>query len=79
MVLQLYEIVVRGNAGPGVRAAFRDFDITVEGDCTRLQSELVDQAALFGALDRMRGLGLEVLEVRRIDAEHHAGAGEAIG
>jgi hypothetical protein len=66
MASERYEIVVYGNAGVGVRNAFRDFDITVEDHCTRLQTELADQAALFGALERVRGLGLEVLEVRRI-------------
>jgi hypothetical protein len=66
MALQLYEIVVRGSAGPGVHNAFRNFDITVDDDCTRLRTELMDQAALFSALDRVHALGLEVLEVRRI-------------
>ena len=69
MALQPYEIVVRGNAGVGVRAAFRDCDITVVGDRTRLVTGLLDQAGLFGALDHMRGLGLEVLEVRRVEPE----------
>ena len=67
MALQLYQIVVRGSAGPGVQNAFRDFDITVDHDSTRLQAQLMDQAALFGALDRVHALGLEVLEVRRVD------------
>jgi hypothetical protein len=68
MVGQLYEIVVRGVAGPGVRSAFAEFDVSVDDSCTRLRAVLADQAALFGALDRARDLGLEVIELRQVVA-----------
>ena len=62
-----YEIVVFGAAGAGVQAAFDEFEVDVGNSCTRLRTLFVDQAALFGALDRVRNLGLELVEVRRLD------------
>ena len=62
-----YEIVVFGAAGPGVQAAFGDFDVELTSDCTALRAAHLDQAALFGALDRIRDLGLELVAVHRID------------
>ena len=60
-----YEITLRGAAGPTVRAAFADFDLEVRGDQTVLRGEIPDQAALHGVLDRIRALGIEIVEVRR--------------
>ena len=66
MAFVRYEIVVRGIAGAGVRAAFADFDLAVAGSCTHLQADLPDQAALFGALDRLRNLGMEIVALRQV-------------
>jgi hypothetical protein len=75
MAFVRYEIVVRGVAGPGVRAAFADFDVEVDDGWTRLQADLPDQAALFGALDRLHSLGMELVELHRVP---RAGVGRGI-
>ena len=60
------EITIRGAAGATVRAAFDEFEFEVSrsGRRTRLRADLPDQAALYGVLERMRDLGVEIIEVR---------------
>lgn len=60
------EITIRGAAGATVRAAFEEFEFEVSrsGRRTRLRADLPDQAALHGVLERMRDLGVEIIEVR---------------
>ena len=60
-----YVIVVRGVAGPTVRAAFADLQMATVGDDTVLREILPEQAALHGVLQRLQNLGIEVTEVRR--------------
>lgn len=67
MSLRTYEITVDGEAIPAIVAAFEDFDVIVGVAHTTLRAEQIDQAALFGILDRLRDLGLELLEVRTIE------------
>ena len=63
----MYEITLRGSAGPGTATAFSDLDVEVRGGRTVLRGCLTDQAALHGILERARRLGLELLEVRQVD------------
>jgi hypothetical protein len=60
-----YRITIFGRLGPAAREAFASFDITPDGLATALASEL-DQAALHGALKRIRALGLELVGVARL-------------
>jgi hypothetical protein len=60
-----YRITIFGRLGPAAREAFASFDITPDGLATVLASEL-DQAALQGALNRIRVLGLELIGVARL-------------
>ena len=60
-----YRITIFGRLGPAAREAFASFDITPDGRATALASEL-DQAALHGALNRIRALGLELVGVDRL-------------
>jgi hypothetical protein len=60
-----YVITVRGAAGPWVRGAFDDTEVSVVGDTTVLRRPGADQAALHGLLRRIEDLGLELLDVRR--------------
>jgi hypothetical protein len=56
-------ITLRGRAGPTVRQAFEDVEVTVEGKVTRLRSQTGDQATLHGLLQRAQDLGMEVIDV----------------
>ena len=64
-----YSITFKGEAGKTVRAAFEDLDISTEAGFTTLRGKLADQAALHGVIDRMRSLGLELMNVTLIDTE----------
>ncbi len=64
-----YMIIVRGVAGPSVRAAFDDVEISVVGDTTMLRRVGTDQAALHGLLNRIQDLGLVVIDVHLEPAE----------
>jgi len=64
-----YAITVRGVAGPSVRQAFDDVQMSVVGDTTVLRRAGTDQAALRGLLNRINELGLEVIGLHRESAE----------
>jgi hypothetical protein len=67
-----YLITVRGLAGPSVRAAFDDVEISAVGDTTVLRRPGTDQAALHGLFHRIENLGLEVIDVHLESAESTA-------
>ena len=60
-----YRITVRGGLGDASRQAFEDFTIESDGRETRLMQEL-DQAGLYGALNRIQSLGLELVDLTRL-------------
>jgi hypothetical protein len=64
----VYEITVLGVAGPAIKAALAEFVLRVKGDSTVITAELPDSAAFYGLLDRVRDVGLEVIEVRHFDS-----------
>jgi hypothetical protein len=66
---QQYEIIVEGVAGPAVQSAFGDCRVDVRCAATRLRPHGTDQAAFYAVLDRVRDLGLTVLEVRQLAAQ----------
>lgn len=59
-----YRIVVAGVIGDAARQAFEGFKIERVGSDTALHADL-DQSALFGALNWVLALGLELIEVVR--------------
>jgi hypothetical protein len=61
-----YEIRVRGRIGKSVLSRFEGFEAEVEPAETILRGSISDQSALHGVLDRIQGLGLELMEVRRV-------------
>jgi hypothetical protein len=67
-----YEIRLRGRIGKGTLARFEGFDAEVEPAETVLTGQIVDQAALHGLLDKIEGLGLELVEVRQVDKGRQA-------
>jgi len=63
-----YQIYVRGRLGPEVQHALADLRPQPRSNCTLLSAEGIDQAALYGILDRLRSLALEVDSLWRTDA-----------
>jgi hypothetical protein len=61
-----YEIRVRGRLTGSLVAAFEGMHASVEPVETVLHGPVEDQAALYGLLDRIQALGLELVEVRRL-------------
>ncbi len=59
-----YEIRVLGSLGPAARDAFNDVGLDEEPTATVLSARL-DQPALHDLLDRVRALGLELLDIRQ--------------
>ena len=67
MTRQTYEIRVIGSLGPAAREAFADMMVEVEPTITVLSGDL-DQRDLHALLDRVRALGLELVEVTQVQA-----------
>jgi hypothetical protein len=63
-----YRIIVSGTLGETTRAAFEDLCIEPVGANTGLAGEL-DQAGLYGVLDRIQAFGLELVALSRLDGE----------
>jgi hypothetical protein len=61
-----YQITISGGLGATAREAFADFRIEPNGINTALIGEL-DQAALYGALNRILALGLELVALTQLN------------
>lgn len=62
----IYELSFKGSASDVVRAMFDEFDVETGHGVTMIRGEFADQSALHGALARIQGLGLELLDVRLV-------------
>ena len=62
-----YRITIAGGLSDTGREAFAGFHIEANDVDTVLTGDL-DQAALYGTLNRFMSLGLELLELRRLTA-----------
>ena len=60
---QTYEITFLGQAGTTLRAEFEDCEVTIGHGTTTLRTELPDRGALSGLMERINGLGLDVIDV----------------
>jgi len=60
---QTYEITFTGQAGSTLREEFDDGEVTIGRGITTLRAKLPDQEALAGLLQRITGLGLEVIDM----------------
>jgi len=79
-VTETFELEFRGEPGPALRAAFPEFELRAEHGRTCLRGDFVDQAALYGIIERISSLGLELLDVHRVvDDEPSAGTPEQFG
>ena len=61
-----YEVRVSGLVSDDAIAEFGDIQVTTTTVSTVLSGEVSDQSALLGMLARLRALGLDVVEVRRV-------------
>jgi hypothetical protein len=60
---QTYDITFLGQANSALCAEFEDCEITVSHGTTTLRTDLPDQGALTGLMERITGLGLDVIDV----------------
>jgi hypothetical protein len=63
---QTYEITFSGQADAALCAEFGDCQVTMGPGTTTLRAELPDQPAVAGLVQRVMGLGLELIEMRRV-------------
>jgi hypothetical protein len=64
-----YEITFTGRAGPTLHAEFDDCTVIVGPDTTTLRAQVPDQAALWGLVQRIIGLGLEVVNLHLVKSQ----------
>ena len=63
---QTYQITFLGQAGSALRAEFDDCEITIGPGTITLRTELPDQGAMSRLMERISGLGLDVIDVRLV-------------
>ena len=69
---QRYEIVVRGRLSSRFESAFDGARIVPHDGQTTLRADLVDQSQLYGLLNRLRDLGIELVSVNPAGASDDA-------
>jgi hypothetical protein len=70
----VYRIVVRSELSDRYAVAFEGMKMETKHGETILTGEVIDQPHLYGILDRINGLGLELLSVRALPEEDHPSA-----
>jgi hypothetical protein len=70
-----YQVRISGVIPDELLAELRDLTVSVEPPETVLHGNLPDQSAVVGLISRIHGLGLRLIEVRRLPAEDGPGAG----
>jgi hypothetical protein len=63
-----YTIRIKGRLGATALSAFPAMASEVEGSETVLTGSLPDQSAVFGVVAQIEALGLDLLELRQIEA-----------
>ena len=61
-----YRIVVRGRLTERLASAFSGMTLEPQEGTTALVGAISDQSHLFGVLERIRSLGLELIHVERV-------------
>jgi hypothetical protein len=69
---KVYRIVARSELSDRYASAFEGMRMESKDGRTILTGELKDQPHLFGVLDRLNGLGLELLSVQAMPDEDHS-------
>src|SRR5215210_3971995 len=71
----IYRIVVRSELNGRYAVAFEGMEIETKDGNTFLTGKIIDQPQLYGILDRINGLGLELLSVEALPEYAHRSAG----
>jgi hypothetical protein len=58
-----YRIVVKGRLTDSFASVFEDLSVEPLPGRTALEGDFIDQSQLHGVLDRLRGLGIELVSV----------------
>ena len=72
---QTYEITFTGRVGPTLRAEFDDCQVTVGQGTTTVRADLPDQVALVGLVQRITGLGLDIVRLHLMPDRSHVREG----
>jgi hypothetical protein len=70
----VYRIIVRSELGDRYAVAFEGMEMETKGGVTILTGKIIDQPHLYGILDRINGLGLELLSVQALPEDAHPSA-----
>jgi hypothetical protein len=71
---RVYRIVVKSELSERYALAFEGMQMETKDGQTILIGEIIDQPQLFGILDRINGLGLELLSVQALPEDTHRDA-----
>ena len=69
----VYRIVARSELSERYAVAFEGMEMETKSGLTVLTGKIIDQPHLFGILDRINGLGLELLSVQVLPDDAHPG------
>jgi hypothetical protein len=69
-----YRIVTRSELSERYAAAFDGMQMEIKDGETILIGEIIDQSHLFGILERINGLGLQLLSVQPLPDDAHSNA-----
>jgi hypothetical protein len=64
MAQLVYELSFKGAASASLKAAFADCEVRTGPGTTTLRVAVPDPTAMHGIVDRVKDLGLEILELR---------------
>lgn len=70
---RVYRIVVRSELGDTYAVAFEGMEMEARNGDTVLTGRIIDQSQLYGILERVNSLGLELLSVEALPNEVHQG------
>jgi hypothetical protein len=71
---RVYRIVVRGELSNVYAEAFEGMELEARDGDTILMGKIIDQPHLYGILERINGLGLELLSVEAMPDDAHPSA-----
>lgn len=73
----VYDVTFKGEAGPAIRAQFEDLEIRSKDGLSVVRVVASDQASLYGVINKVNALGLELLDVNRVEEGSKPSGGNA--